>query len=232
MGLVVFVDVVHRIFSRSPGRLATLLAGVLQHFGGDVTVAGLDATVAPGIILGVGFLTVYAALRTRAQASGRSLGRGALVLRAFVGTVLITVLVQGFVRLRPEGMVWAPYSALVTLLWVGLIGASMATYKGRHLALEMGEKLWPASLQPTIKRIALIVTAAFSLLIVLLGSISLADHFAAWRESPTSDLIPAVDWPKWVVFAVVPYAFAMIAIRLVGRALGLLPEPEPPEVPT
>ncbi len=227
MGTVVFVDVVHRIFSRSPGRLSTLLAPVV-----GVSAPELDTLASPALILITTFLLAYGAVQSRARASGPALPvRRALAL-ALAATAALTAGVQLFLRILPEGLVWAPYGALVTLLWVGLIGASMATHKGRHLALEMGEKLWPEAARPWVRKLAHVVAAAFALLIVVLGSVSLADHFAAWRESPSSDLIPAVDWPKWIVFAVVPYAFGMIAVRLLGRAAGLLPEAEPPEVPT
>jgi TRAP-type C4-dicarboxylate transport system permease small subunit len=227
MAVAVFVDVVHRIFSRSPGRLASILAGI---FGADARE--LDGTAAP-IIMGVVFaLLAYGAVRTRARAKGDALGLRQAVGRALVLAVGLTVIVQTFLWLMPEGIVWAPYGALVTLLWVGLIGASMATHTGKHLALEMGEKLWPERAQSYVRRVSQLITALFSLLLVLLGSISLEDHLSAWLHSPQAALIPAVDWPKWIVFAVVPYAFGMIALRMLGRVFRVLAEPTPPEVPT
>jgi TRAP-type C4-dicarboxylate transport system permease small subunit len=227
MSVVVFVDVVHRIFSRSPGRLAIILGGLTGQ-----PAATIDLWVAPAIILATLFALSYGAIKTRARTRDLQLGRGPLALRAFGVTAGLTLVMQTFLWLRPEGVVWAPYGALVTLLWVGLIGASMATYKGRHLALEMGEKLWPEAARPWVRRLAGLVTSAFALLIVVLGSISLADHFASWARDPSADLIPAVDWPKWLVFVVVPYAFGMIALRTLGRALGVLPPAEQPEVPS
>jgi hypothetical protein len=51
--------------------------------------------------------------------------------------------------------------ALVMMLWVALLGASMATYERSHLALEMGEKLWPARLVPYVKATSLALASAF-----------------------------------------------------------------------
>jgi TRAP-type C4-dicarboxylate transport system permease small subunit len=221
MGGAMFADVVHRVFSRSPGRLATMLADA-----GLGEVATLDATVAPVLILLATFLVCFAAIRSRGEpAIGKALGM------ALVATVALVALVQGFVRFVPEGVVWAPYFSLSLLLWVGLVGASMATYSGRHLALEMGEKIWPENVRPKVRAVAQLAAMAFSVMITILGAMSFNEHLGLWLESPEANLIPSIDLPKWAVFWIVPYAFGVVAIRFFGRATGLLPTRTVSEVP-
>lgn len=219
MGAVMFADVVHRVFSRAPGRLATMMAGLTGQ-----SVEWLDQMVAPAVIGLFGLFIIYGAIRSR-QAT---MPAPTVFLRATLTLIAATALVQGFVRLVPEGVVWAPYFSLCLLLWVGLIGASMATYSGRHLALEMGEKIWPESWRDKVRSVSGLVAAAFAVLITVLGTMSLVDHFGIWLESPEANLIPSVDLPKWTVFWVVPYAFGIIALRYLGRATGLLPVKAPP----
>lgn len=221
MSLAMFLDVVHRVFSRSPGRMSVLVG---EAIGRDPVQ--LDATVMPVFVGLATFGVAYLAQRTRRRAPGQlPPARGRAALMALATTAVLTAVVQGFVRLLPEGVVWAPYFALSLFLWVGLIGASMATYAGRHLALEMGEKLWPESLRPKVRALSKIVAGLFALLLALLGAMSVQDHLAVWLETPESALIPAVDIPKWMVFAVVPYAFTLVAARFLGYATGLLPTP-------
>lgn len=224
MALVVFLDVVHRVFSRVPGRLAILFAGPL-----GTTAENLDSVAAPVFIGATLLALTYAALRTRAGKTAPS--RVRTLFTAALFTAIATTVVQAYVLLMPDGVVWAPYLALSILLWIGLVGASLATYAGRHLAMEMGEKLWPKRLRTPVRVTAQLVTASFCSLIVVLGSISLADHFSAWQASPRADLLPSVDLPKWIVFAVVPYAFAMMAGRFLGHATGFLPTPKPEDTP-
>lgn len=219
MGVVMFADVVHRVFSRAPGRLATMMAGLTGQ-----PVDWLDRVVSPAVIGLFGLFIVYGAIRSR-QATWPA---PKVLLRSTLALIAATALVQGFVRLVPEGVVWAPYFSLCLLLWVGLIGASMATYSGRHLALEMGEKIWPESWRDRVRSISGVVAAGFAVLITVLGTMSWVDHLGIWMESPEANLIPSVDLPKWTVFWVVPYAFGIIALRYLGRASGLLPVKAPP----
>jgi TRAP-type C4-dicarboxylate transport system permease small subunit len=220
MGALMFLDVVHRVFSRSPGRLATFLAGWL---GG--TAEGHDQALAPALTTTIVLLLAYGAVRSRDAA----LPAGRALALAVGGTTVLIAVVQAFVRLVPEGIVWAPYVALCLLLWVGLLGASMATYAGRHLALEMGEKLWPEKVRPIARASAKLVAGGFTAFLAALGASSLMEHFASWSESPQSAVIPAAEIPKWIVFSVIPFAFLVMTARFVGYATGLLPTP--PETP-
>lgn len=214
MSAAMFADVVHRVFSRVPGRLAVMIA---PSFGADVL--WFDRAISPIIIGGVGWFTIFAALRNRNPYE--SLAKD--ILRTTLMLIASMCVVQAFVRLVPQGVVWAPYFSLSLLLWVGLIGASMATYSGRHLALEMGEKIWPETWRNKVRSISGLIAASFALVITVLGTMSWLDHLTIWMDTPEADLIPSVDLPKWTVFWVVPYAFAVIALRYIGRSTGLLP---------
>lgn len=219
MGAVIFLDVVHRVASRSPGRLAVLISGLAQALGLTWTPAQLDAGVAPAISGAVFVALCFSALRVRkprkaTKGASRDLGLAIGIAGLLWG------LVWGFVTVMPAGLAWAPYFGLCLLLWSGLLGASMASHQGSHLSLEMGEKLWPKRWRGGVGRFAALVVALFCGCIAALGATSVADHFNDWQSAPGAGLVPSIEWPKWVVFTIVPYAFGMMALRALARAVG------------
>lgn len=214
MAVVVFFDVVHRIFSRTPGRLSTFLG---SNLGRDPME--LETGIAPAIIFLCFWLLSFGALKTRG-------GYQNVGVRSLIATVVLTVIVQGFLRFVPQGLVWSPYLGLSALLWMGLLGASMATHKGQHLSMELGEKLWPKKLLKPVRLINGLVVGGFCAFLAILACTSLSDHFQDWNSGPEAGLIPAIDWPKWVVFSIIPYAFSMMALRFWAQATGLLKRPE------
>jgi TRAP-type C4-dicarboxylate transport system permease small subunit len=221
MAVVVFADVVHRVLSRTPGRFSVMLSGVLGR-----SPEELETSVSPALILLLFFFIAWLAIRTRARPDGTPRpGRGTCVLLAVASTLVLAIAARLFLKLAPEGIVWAPYFGLCCLLWSGLIGASMATYTGQHLTMEMGEKIWPSAALPWIRRLAQLLTGAFTLVIATLGAMSVRAHFEDWSSGPGAGLIPSIDWPKWIVFLVIPYAFVMITLRFWGRMAGLLSPP-------
>lgn len=131
---------------------------------------------------------------------------------------------QLFVRALPNGLVWSQPFALALTLWLGLIGASLAAYERRHLALDVGSRLWPAWLAPKVSAVGHFVTAATCLFLLWLGMRSIfgyeldgrvvAGHYAVWSGSEgAAGNISGVDIPKWVVFLSVPYGMIVLAFR-------------------
>ncbi len=221
-----FFDVLHRVFSRTPGRLATFASSIWSD-GSLESALAWDRYTMPAVTLVAVYLLGYGAYRTRAKHGGP---KDRLGLRALGATVAAAIGVLAYIRFIPEGMVWAPYFGLSCLLWIGLLGASIATHSGSHLALEMGDKLWPEKLLPSVKRVTGALVSAFCLVLASLGFLSVLDHYQDWASGPGAGLIPSIDWPKWAVFSIVPYSFGMMGLRFMGRALGLLPEPAPQEM--
>lgn len=210
MALIVFLDVVHRIFSRTPGRLSAML--------------NLEPVTASIIIFIAVWVLAYGAIRTR---EGKKIKAARVLLRSLAATILLGLSIEAFTRWMPEGLVWSPYLGLSALLWIGLLGASMATRMGQHLSLELGEKLWPARLLAPVRRVNGLIVGAFCALLAVLAGNSIGDHFQDWRSGPGAGLIPAIGWPKWSVFVVIPYSFSMMALRFWAQAFGWTKKEEP-----
>lgn len=154
------------------------------------------------------------AVRTRAVKEGEtrwSWGKSLAI--AAVATAAIAVGVYAYTERFAGGFIWAQKLALVMMIWVAMLGASMATYERSHLSLELGEKLWPARLLFAVKALALGVASAFCVAATLLA----VELVQSQRDEQL--LIDANEWlPTWAAFVIVPYAFAAMAVRLLAQA--------------
>jgi C4-dicarboxylate transporter DctM subunit len=103
----------------------------------------------------------------------------------------------------------APFAQNLTL-WVGLLGAAIAAREGKLLTLATGEFM-PKGFERHAHVIAAFAGAAVSAIFAV-GGLALVS-----TERAAGDMI-AVDVPVWISVLVFPFAFALIAARLVWRA--------------
>lgn len=126
--------------------------------------------------------------------------------------------VWAVMKVFPNGLVWGPFVAMCAMLWVALLGASIATYERRHLTLEMGEKIWPKKLLKYIKALSLLAAVVACVVLLLLAYKSLTAHRADWIHNPLTGHIEDTKIPRWVVFLIFPYTFIVMAARFLGQA--------------
>ncbi len=191
MGIVVFFDVLHRVTSRDLTWGWRAVWAVLALFG------------------------VLGALRLRGHAPGvKTWGLSAAVVGLLYAGVLL------FHALMPNGLVWSQTLGLVLMLWVGVIGASMATREHRHLALDLGSKLWPKKMLPAVQGVGNVVTSLFCLALAVLACVSVRDHLRDWSDTDgAGGVFPALPIPKWLAFSGVPVGFTLMAVRFFAQAL-------------
>ncbi len=98
-------------------------------------------------------------------------------------------------------------------LWVGFLGAMIASRERRHLSLSTGM----VSLSPRLDRTTDMLAAAVSAMVACGLSWASFQFVRAEMESPAR----IGDWlPIWMAEAVLPVAFAVIALRFVAQAGG------------
>ncbi len=168
------------------------------------------------------FAIMLGAMFTRVRKDGeRQLATGLKVGLAVVLTVATGGLVELYVSLLPEGFLWASKAALCLMLWVGFLGASVASYEKQHLALEVGEKIWPKSIRHLVKAFAHALTSAACIVLLLLSIESLGAHHRNWVAADGfADVIPTLEWlPQWVVFLIFPYTFLAMAVRFLAQVV-------------
>jgi len=171
-----------------------------------------DALILFGIVLGAMF--------TRVHREGEKVrGWQFKVAVSVVAALAAAGLVELYVTLLPGGFLWASKAALCLMLWVGFLGASVATYEKAHLALEFGEKIWPKSMRHLMKAFAHGLTSAGCVVLFILSIESLSAHHANWSAADGyAGTIPTLEWlPQWVVFLIFPYTFLAMAIRFAAQ---------------
>jgi TRAP-type C4-dicarboxylate transport system permease small subunit len=202
-----------------------LLMSVLVFLGVVASVfANRREWLDPIILFGV----VLLALRTRALKEGEKRWPMPIMLGvAAAGTAALSGLVVLYTNRYPGGITEVRPLALCMMLWVALLGASIATFDRSHLALEMGEKLWPAKIRHYVKALARGLAAACCLLLLDLSWIEVTQRHDFWASSTgglRSDIVPGLtEWgvPAWLVLLVMPYTFAAMAIRMGAQAVTL-----------
>jgi len=221
LGIValMFVSVVHRVFERPEGRLSTALLWIGSRLGVEAAPEVVHGPVSLGLNLILTFGLVLMALRTMKRQAPAAWGRDAAVAVGL--TALLATVVWGLLTALPNGLPWAVKGSLALVILMGFLGASMATYERRHLTVEIGEKIWPSSIAPAVRRLSAGVTAAFCLLIALFAFVSVRAYYLQWSEFPLTALLDeTLEVPKWLALVVIPYAFAMIGLRFLGQAIA------------
>lgn len=152
--------------------------------------------------------------RTRRVAHGEAVPSwGRVVLHAALATGFVVGGVVAAIWLLEGHSIMIQKLALVMMIWVALLGASMATYERSHLALEMGEKLWPERLLHLVKAMAHGIASAFCVAAFLL-SVKLVES-----QLHLGVIVEDAEWLSlWQAFLVVPYAFAAMAVRFMAQA--------------
>jgi TRAP-type C4-dicarboxylate transport system permease small subunit len=168
----------------------------------------LDAAILFGVcLLGV---------RTRAVKPGErrfgwpvSLAIAAALTGAIIGGVF------AYLKWTEQGgMIWAQKLTLVMMVWVSLLGASIATYERSHLALEMGEKIWPKPWLRYVKAFAHGVASAFCVVCCILAI------YLVQQNADQGTLIEDNRWlSRWQALLVMPYAFGAMAIRFLAQSV-------------
>ena len=194
MGVVVFFDVVHRVASRELSLFTRLVSAV------------------------VAWLVCTAALRMRQRAAPQAPTKTWIQGALLAGGLYVGLRV--FLLVLPNGLVWSQTLGLVLTLWVGIIGASMATRQHRHLALDLGSKLWPRKVLPYVQAGGNFLTALFCLVLAGLAVVSLRDHYRDYADTDgAGGIFPAVAIPKWLAYAGLPAGFLLMAVRFFAQVL-------------
>ena len=127
-----------------------------------------------------------------------------------VGLLLIMIamaVTQIFLRnIFEGGIVWSDVLVRTLVLWVGLVGAMVASRQNNHINIDIIERYLPPKAKPVVNFIVELFTALicsavayFSLQFV---QIEFADGGYAFARVPA-----------WVCEAIIPFAFTVIALR-------------------
>jgi TRAP-type C4-dicarboxylate transport system permease small subunit len=131
-----------------------------------------------------------------------------LLLTSLLGLGLLQTMWR---NLFSGGLFWADELLQHLVLWLGFLGASLATHEQRHLNIDILARSLPRTWQ---RCIACLTNAAACCGCLLLGQ-------AAWsmvRSEHMASTILTFGVPTWFVQSIVPVGFLTMALRFGIRA--------------
>ncbi len=137
--------------------------------------------------------------------------------------VMITMAVfQIFLRnFFDSGIVWGDSLVRVLVLWIGLIGAMVASRTDNHISIDILSRYLPSQ----IKRFTTLFTHVFTAVVTAL----MAWFSLSFVQMEMNDkLIAFANVPAWVCEMIIPIAFVVICIRYtlfsINSLVQLLPK--------
>lgn len=227
MTVAVFADVTHRQFNDPRSKTGAVLAGLF----GVTDEAGLEfyrLRVGPAFVVFAFWLITLFAVRTPAEGE-KARPWGPSIAMSLGLTAVGALSIWAFVEMVPEGLIWAQKLSLIMLVWVALLGASIAAREKRHLAVDAASKIWPAKVYPYAYAFSQFVTVAFCCFLIALGWSYMRDaHLDEWLESNgvANNFLEMRAIPKWVASMSVPVCFGIMALRFMGHGVYALMHPE------
>ncbi|MBE0616658.1 MAG: TRAP transporter small permease [Proteobacteria bacterium] len=121
----------------------------------------------------------------------------------------MVLLASGQILLRnvfEAGLLWADPVLRALVLWVGLLGALVASRENRHISIDVLSRLLPPRIREVAQAVTNVFTAGVSAVVAYHAVRFAASDYAAGTKA-------FAGVPSWIVESIVPFAFAVIALR-------------------
>jgi TRAP-type C4-dicarboxylate transport system permease small subunit len=130
-----------------------------------------------------------------------------LILISLFLIMIFMAVLQIFLRnLFDSGVFWGDSLVRIIGLWIGLIGAMVASRDNNHITIDIISRFLPKAVKQVTTRITSIFT---SIVCGIMAWVSL--RFV--RFEMEDNLIAFANVPAWVCEVIIPIAFAIICIR-------------------
>ncbi|MEC8025066.1 MAG: TRAP transporter large permease subunit, partial [Myxococcota bacterium] len=114
-----------------------------------------------------------------------------------------------------EGYTWAKSLSKILLMWVGFLGASLATYENRNVQVDFVRKNVPAPWLRTYEAIGSTITGLFTIVLAFLA------YHTITFSAQNSGTLPSLDLPEYIIPLPIGLGFVIIAVRYFIRAARL-----------
>lgn len=147
-------------------------------------------------------------------------------LRAIEDTILVTLLMSmlllaitqiGLRNFYDSGIIWGDALLRVLVLWVGLIGAMVASRKGDHINIDLITRFVNVRLKTVIGFISSFATS------IITGLLAYYSYRFVMLEYDDG-LVAFAGVPNWTCEIILPISFGVIALRYLALSyLALTP---------
>ena len=128
-----------------------------------------------------------------------------LILAAMVGLAATQIILR---NLFDGAILWADPMLRVGVLWVGMIGAMVATRSDKQISVDAVSRFLPTRLKARVRVLTDLFTAGVSAVVAWSALRLVLDDRAA-------GVTALAHVPVWICEAILPVAFAVISIRYV-----------------
>jgi len=137
----------------------------------------------------------------------------AIVLVGFLGLLVVLSFLQVVLRnVFSAGFLWADILLRHLMLWIGFLGAAIATSENRHINIDALRRF----LSPMAQRVAGVITDLFAS--VVCGFLANASLTFVRDEMQTNTTLFA-GIPGWCGEVIIPVGFALLSLHFVFRAI-------------
>lgn len=119
---------------------------------------------------------------------------------------------------------WGDVLVRIMVLWIGLLGAMIASRKGEHIRIDLLSRLMPGRFQT-------LADAGVQFITALLCAVTAVHAFRFVRSEATFGGTAFARIPAWLCQTILPGAFSVIAVRYLLLSLRNLLGKEPPRTP-
>lgn len=105
------------------------------------------------------------------------------------------------------GFVWADDLLRHLVLWVGFIGASIATKKNKHINIDIFSRSLPLKVKPFFEFVLLIFSSVIAFFLFLA-----AVNFTK-MEKEFMEMSVTLKLPLWILMLIIPIGFISMSIR-------------------
>jgi TRAP-type C4-dicarboxylate transport system permease small subunit len=120
-----------------------------------------------------------------------------------VGLAFLQIVLRIFFA---TGILWGDPLLRHMLLWVALLGATMATKEGKHINIDVISKLFPDRGKTAIQALTDLFSAVICVFLIQSSLKFIRDEFQAGT-------LAFLKVPTWTVTLIFPVAFGLIALR-------------------
>ena len=130
-----------------------------------------------------------------------------VMLGVMIGLAFLQIILR---NVFSSGISWGDPLVRYLVLWVGFIGASLATAEGKHITIEVFTKGLPGRGSPYLKAISNLISAVICGLLV----------FAGWTFVLNEAQMGGTTFlqiPIWIPQIIIPVTFALMTLRFLLR---------------
>lgn len=129
-----------------------------------------------------------------------------LLIVLLLSMVIIAVLQIILRNFFSSGILWGDGFVRVLVLWIGLLGAMIASRRNHHISIDVISRYLPSSL----KRLSGLITSVFTTAICSTMTIFSLKFVLDEKQSGITAFAKV---PAWICESIIPIAFGIISVR-------------------